>query len=186
MSHNRSKNFILWNFSATGSCITTILPEEVCELEATDSECDDPELLTATTCTCDTGYEQQELGCIGVKSVMYTDTVIRKSIHPQRACALLCCGILLLRKLCLHFECQIRSLDTNLTLKMEACILATECLSIATVRIALLYAHFFAIQMSMNVKTDRVTKTGSAPTQQGVLSVSVKQASQELVWNVMV
>ena len=39
-------------------------PGGVCGLEAETTECD-PELLTATVCTCQTGYEHRGLECLG-------------------------------------------------------------------------------------------------------------------------
>jgi hypothetical protein len=55
-----------------GSCITGVLPGEVCDLEATATECD-TELLTATECTCEVGFNYKELQCIG-KQRMFMST----------------------------------------------------------------------------------------------------------------
>ena len=59
-SHHHHHHHHLW---ATGSCITTVKPGEVCSLVAVSTECD--ENLAATTCTCDEGYQYSNASCTG-------------------------------------------------------------------------------------------------------------------------
>jgi hypothetical protein len=69
----------------SGSCITGVLPGQVCGLEATATECD-AELLTATECTCEAGFNYTGLKCIGI---YYTLTLRLYYFHSPVACNLL-------------------------------------------------------------------------------------------------
>lgn len=48
----------------SGLCITTVLPGTVCGLEAATIACED---FAAITCTCQHGYQYQEMMCTGME-----------------------------------------------------------------------------------------------------------------------
>ena len=49
-----------------GSCVTTVLPGDVCGLEGVAYQCD-PQFLRATDCNCKQGYQHEEMAmdCTG-------------------------------------------------------------------------------------------------------------------------
>ena len=45
-----------------GPCITSVLPDEVCPLDATSTTCED---FNATICLCEEGYTHRDRMCLG-------------------------------------------------------------------------------------------------------------------------
>ena len=55
-------------FFFVGTCITTALPDDVCILDAMATTCGN---FTANVCTCDIGYQFQNMMCTGIAKLKH-------------------------------------------------------------------------------------------------------------------